>query len=80
MCCDRLSTNTSGKLPECLKIQDKYLAKITYQLEINPETAPNPGDKRAVCILYTENKVVFADYNKEIPRGAKVKLNFVDLL
>ncbi len=80
MCCDRLASNTSGKLPECLKIQDKYLAKITYQLEINPETAPKPGDKRAVCILYTQNKVVFADYNKETPGGAKVKLNFVDLL
>ncbi len=79
MCCDRLSTNTSGKLPECLKIQDKLLANITYQLEINPETAPKAGDKRAVCILYTENKVIFADYNKKTPKGEKVKLNFVDL-
>lgn len=80
MCCDRLSTNTSGKLPECLKIQDKLLAKITYQLEINPETAPKAGEKRAVCILYTEDKAVYADYNKNTPKGGKIKLNFVDLL
>ena len=79
MCCDRLSTNTSGKLPECLKIQDKLLAKITHQLETCPETAPKTGDKRAVCILYSQNKVVFADYNKNTLKGGKVKLSYVDL-
>lgn len=62
MCRDRLATNTSGKLPDCLKISDKNLAKITYMLENNPETAPGKNVKRAVCILYTENKVIYADY------------------
>ncbi len=62
MCRDRLTTNTSGKLPNCLKIPDKNLAKITYMLENDPETAPGNNTKRTVCILYTENKVIFADY------------------
>lgn len=62
MCRDRLITNTSGKLPDCLKIPDKNLAKITYLLESDPETAPGKNVKRAVCILYTENKVIYADY------------------
>lgn len=76
MCEDRLVTNKSGKLPKCLQIKDKMLARFTYQLEMNPETAPLKGVKRAVCILYSENKVLYVDYaeNKE-----EYELNYMKL-
>jgi len=76
MCEDRLAENKSGKLPKCLQIKDKMLAKITYQLEINPETAPIKGVKRGVCILYSENKVLYVDY---IGDSDEYKMNYVRL-
>ncbi len=76
MCCDRLSSNKSGRLPKCLQIEDKKLADITYRLETNPDTAPKKGVKRLVCILYSENKVVYADYDG---KTEKTILNFVEI-
>ena len=76
MCCDRLETNKSGKLPKALQIQDKLLAKVTYLLETNPKAAPKKGIKRGICILYSENKVVYADYEGE---REKYPLNFADM-
>ena len=76
MCIDRLATNKSGKLPKCLQIKDKLLARFTYQLEINPETAPLKGVKRGVCILYSENKVLYVDY---IGDSDEYKMNYIQL-
>ena len=76
MCCDRLATNKSGKLPKCLQILDKMLAKVTYLLENNPGTASIKGVKRGVCILYSENKAVYADY---VENSDEYELNYVGI-
>ena len=60
MCQDRMKTNNSGKLPESLKIKDDRLGDIAHFLDLSrPKNV-----KRAVCILYSENRVVYADYTK----------------
>ena len=79
MCCDRLRTNRSGKLPECLKIKDSLLSKVTSELQNNPETKSKAGIKRAVCILYTENTAVYVDYDEKKANNAEYKLNYVNL-
>lgn len=58
MCLDRLKTNSTGKLPEVLKIKDERLGKIVRSLPPKEK-----GTKRAVCILYSMGKVVYADYH-----------------
>lgn len=79
MCCDRLRTNRSGKLPECLKIKDALLSKVTSELQNNPKTKPQAGTKRAVCILYTENTAVYVDYDEKNAKNTEYKLNYVNL-
>ena len=64
------------RLPKCLQIKDEMLARVTYQLEINPETAPLKGVKRGICILYSENKVLYVDY---IGNVEEYKINYVRL-
>ncbi len=60
MCMDRMQTNNSGKLPESLKIKDERLGDIAHILD---QTRAK-GTKRAVCILYSQNQVLYADYQK----------------
>ena len=85
LCCDRLATNASGRLPPCLKIPDKRLAKAAALLAACPDTAPPPGARRAVCLLYTRRTVVFADYlpgesDKNIAHGGgEYPLRFAEL-
>jgi len=61
MCKDRMKTNNSGKLPDSLKIKDERLGDIAHFLD---KSRPK-GVKRAVCILYSENQVAYADYIKD---------------
>lgn len=85
MCCDRLRSNRSGRLPECLKVPDARLSRICAKLERDPLTAPAPGVRRTVCILYSQNAVVYADYptKKEQTQssafGAETPLHFLPL-
>lgn len=79
MCCDRLRTNRSGKLPECFKIKDRLLAKVISKLQNKPETKSKSGTRRAVCILYTENMAVYVDYDEKKANNAEYKLNYVNL-
>ena len=60
MCQDRFETNNSGKLPSSLKVKDPRLGDAAHILE---ETRPK-NVKRAVCILYSKNQVMYADYKK----------------
>ena len=69
MCRDRLSSNRSGKLPDCLKIKDSRLAAVSAKLAALPGHAPKPAMRRTVCLLYSEKTVVYADY--PMTSGAK---------
>ena len=72
MCRDRLMSNRSGKLPDCLKIKDTRLAAVTAALGAMPLHAPKEHMRRAVCLLYSEKTVVYADY----PMNQTVKNRF----
>ncbi|HWR19484.1 MAG TPA: DUF4080 domain-containing protein [Clostridia bacterium] len=60
---DRLSTNTTGRLPPCLYIQDARMAKVLKCLRLNPATAPQKGVRRGVALLYAAKSVCFVDYD-----------------
>lgn len=85
LCCDRLRTNRSAKLPPCLKIPDERLARLSARLAETPQTAPAPGIRRAVCILYSRNELVYADYptheksHKSGSFGEEATLHFLPL-
>ena len=62
LCRDRLASNRSGRLPDCLKIKDTRLAAVTAALGAMPLHAPKEHMRRSVCLLYSEKCVVYADY------------------
>ena len=65
MICDRLATNSSDVIPEKLKRPDPTLKKIRRELELtNPV---KKGIVRSVAILYSENRVVYCDYDEKNP-------------
>lgn len=64
MLCDRLSTNSSNILPQCLKIKDSNLKKLKAYLNGQPETKLSPHGKRSVAILYSLESVVYVDYKE----------------
>ena len=76
MVCDRLSSNSSGVLPSCLKIEDKRMKRIKKY--INENVVKGSG-KVSVAILYTENKVVFCDYRDRNKITENYTLSFLEL-
>ncbi|MBE7013343.1 MAG: DUF4080 domain-containing protein [Ruminococcaceae bacterium] len=74
MCIDRLSTNNTGILPPSLRVFDDKLGGIARRLDDIPR---QKGAKRVVCILYSQNKAVYADYVKNTP--PPYQLHYVDI-
>lgn len=74
MVTDRLKTDPSGRLPYFLRIEDDNLRKVKKALRKCEETAPLPGIKRAVAILYSKNQIVYADYVKKHPITGRYEL------
>ncbi len=62
---DRLATNSSGRLPRCLRQKDNRLKKAVSYLNANAETAQYKGVKRAVALLYSEQNVCYVDYQDD---------------
>lgn len=62
MVCDRLATNASGVLPAFLRVDDRRFKEVRTLLNTDPQTRARPGVKRAVALLYSENRAVYADY------------------
>ncbi len=77
MVCDRLATNVSGVLPRFLQRQDARLKGIRTDLQANSDTKTQKGVKRAVAILYTENRAVYADYTVPNPVTGAYTLHFI---
>lgn len=67
MVCDRLATISTGKLPPALRIEDSALKSAVRALRANQATCPQKGIKRGAALLYSENCVAYADYNKKNP-------------
>lgn len=79
MVCDRLATNASGVLPKFLQRQDAKLKAVRTALNANPNTQSQKGVKRAIAILYTENRAVYVDYTVPNPVTGEYTLHFVPL-
>ena len=78
---DRFSTNSSGRLPECLNRKDSRMIKVTNWLSINPKTKLQKGLRRGIALLYSTNTVCWVDYDltKDKPVMGRWKLNDISL-
>ncbi|HAN21867.1 MAG: hypothetical protein A2Y15_06320 [Clostridiales bacterium GWF2_36_10] len=63
MVCDRLSTNSTGLLPDFLRVKDLALSKIKAKLDNDPATRQQKGVKRGLALLYSQPYAVYVDYN-----------------
>ena len=62
MVCDRLSSNSSGRLPSCLRRIDPGQKAAITMVENDPQTRALPGVRRSYALLQGENTLVYADY------------------
>ena len=76
MVLDRLSTNSSKKLPDSLYISDQFIGVIKKFLNASPETAEKTGVRRSIVILYHSNQVVYVDYSDRNFKD-EYRLNFI---
>lgn len=65
MIIDRMQTCSTGYVPLSLRIDDKNLSLAKKALDRLDRHKSKKGIKRMVAILYSENKVAYADYNVE---------------
>ena len=77
MVCDRLCSNSSGKLPEVLKVKNPEIKKIRLAIESEEENRRKPGIKRGFALLESENAAVFTDYENKDPVTGKYVLKKV---
>ncbi len=62
---DRISTNSSCVIPSSLRISDPRLKALAKKLSVlYPQ---RKGVRRCIGILYSEGRVIFADYDKKHP-------------
>lgn len=76
MVCDRLTSNSSGVLPACLKVEDKRLKRIKKHI---CEDIVKSSGKISVAILYSENRVVYCDYHERNKISDNYTLSFLEL-
>ena len=62
---DRLSTNSTGRLPSCLYRPDPKLSRAVRRLSEKPETAPQKEVRRGIALLYAAGTVCWVDYLPE---------------
>jgi Fe-S oxidoreductase len=81
MAVDRLSTNSTGKLPQFLKTDGKDIKKVLHALNQNPETASRNGVKRAVTPLLSHRMgagYAYVDYDKKDAVTGKYNIRFTN--
>ena len=62
---DVLTATSLGKLPAALRVPDERLKQAVRAFAENPHTAPRPGVKRAVALLYGCKSMAFVDYTQK---------------
>lgn len=65
MVCDRLATNSSGRLPAILRVMDPALKSAINELKRNEATRPKKGVKRGCALLYSEPCLAYVDYQEK---------------
>ncbi len=74
MICDRLCSNSSGKLPDVLKVKNPDIKKIRLFIESQEGNQRKAGIKRGFALLESEKAAVFADYENKDPVTGKYML------
>ncbi len=82
MVCDLLASVAGAKIPICLQQQDPFLKTAKQLLARTVSTQPKKGIPRTTALLYTEQAVVYADYENRHPVTGRFRLHkipFADL-
>lgn len=79
MVCDRLATNCSGVLPAFLRVEDSRLKAVRTALNGDIQTRATAGVKRALALLYSENRAVYADYQTPDRVTGEYTLKYISL-
>lgn len=77
MACDRLATNASGSLPQVLRIKDPSLKQKIKAFE--RQTPQLKGVQRGYAYLYSQNRLVYADYKDKHPVTGEYQITKVEL-
>lgn len=77
MITDRIATNSSGIIPDCLKIKDEKLKRAKHELSLLYPM--KKGVMRSVAILYSEKAVIFCDYENKNRVTGEYELRRADL-
>lgn len=67
MVCDRIATNSSGKLPPVLRVKDNTLKTAILKLEQEERNRPQKGMRRGYALLRSEHCLIYADYCNRNP-------------
>lgn len=76
---DRIATNSSGVIPEVLKVKDKDLKKAKEYLNKVLNNPSKKGVKRTVVKLYSLNCFAFTDYLNKQKITNEYKINYFNL-
>ncbi len=79
MVCDRLATNSSGRLPPVLRVMDPALKAAAKGLTESDETRPQKGVRRGYALLYSERCLVYVDYRDKNPLTGEYPLSRLPL-
>ncbi len=77
MICDRLCSNSSGKLPKVLKVENPQIKKIRLFIESQEEFKRKAGIKRGFALLESEKAAAVCDYTDKDPVSGKFVLKKV---
>ena len=64
---DRLASNSSGKLPDVLKVSEPAIKKIRLSIESDKNYRRKPNVKRGFALLSSEKAAIFVDYIEKDP-------------
>lgn len=72
--CDRMATNSSGKLPAILKVKDPAYKKIINTCKLMDGVPVGKKTRRGYAILYSEHKIIWVDYQTQNPVTGEYRL------
>lgn len=74
---DRLASNPTGQLPDCLKIAEQNMKRYKRLLHLRfPVSA---GVKRGMAVLYRTGQIVWADYDVPDPVSGRFELHYISV-
>jgi radical SAM superfamily enzyme YgiQ (UPF0313 family) len=75
MVCDRLATNSTGRLPPALRIRDGRRKAVMVAVNTAADTRLQKGIKRAFAVLPSDNAAIWVDYKDRDPVTGEYQLH-----